>query len=809
MSIDPPHSSKSTWEAGQPSSSLVSWSLSVWQAGRVERYNVRLAPTSPEVPVDDREKIEPYRGVAGGWGALGASAKHLLREKAVRRGSKSLLRVNQPDGFDCPGCAWPEPQKTSRFEFCENGVKAVAAETTSKRVTPEFFAEHTVSELLEKTDHWLEVQGRLTHPMAYDAASDKYLPVSWEQVFQAIGKTLRELDSPDEAAFYTSGRTSNEAAFLYQLLGRAFGTNNFPDCSNMCHESSGSALGASIGIGKGTVQIDDFHRADCIFVIGQNPGTNHPRMLSELQAASKRGARIVAINPLKERGLERFVHPQKPLEMLTNKPTALSTLYVQPLVGGDLALLQGVIKALFELEEQRGGILDQAFIDEHTTGFEVFRDEIHRVEWATIEGAAGIPRETAVELAEIYATSDATIICWAMGLTQQKHSVPTIQALVALLLLRGNIGRPGAGACPVRGHSNVQGDRTVGITEKPSAEFLGRLGEEFEFSPPAGHGLDTVGTIEALHSGKAKVLFAMGGNFASATPDTQFTEEALRRSRLTAHVSTKLNRSHLVHGEEAFILPCLGRSELDEQAGVPQSVTVEDSMGVVHASTGTLEPASEHLLSEPRIVCELAKAVLEEGAAEVDWDAFAGDYSRVRDAIERVLPAFAGYNEKIREPGGFALHNSARHREWKTDSGRAEFRYAPIPDLELPEGQLRLMTLRSHDQYNTTIYGMDDRYRGVQGARRVLFVNEQDLRALGLRDGQLVDLHARWPGDSTPRIARAFRLVTYDIPTGCAASYFPETNVLVAIDRYADGSRTPMSKFVPIELQTSATGETA
>ncbi len=758
--------------------------------------------------MSDEATGKPYKHAAGGWGSIAASVRHILKEKDVPRSVRSLLRVNQHGGFDCPGCAWPEPEGRSSLEFCENGVKAVAFETTGKRVRRDLFARHTVSELLGKTDHWLESQGRLTEPMRYDPATDRYVPVSWDEAFRRIGEVLKGLDDPHQALFYTSGRTSNEAAFLYQLFGRLFGTNNFPDCSNMCHESSGTGLTESIGVGKGTVQLEDFQLADAIFVLGQNPGTNHPRMLSELQAASRRGAKIVAVNPLRERGLERFTHPKEVGALLTGKSTPISALYLQPLVGGDLALLKGMVKCVLEEEERRPGeIVDQSFVQKHTSGFEAFRERVGRTEWETIETQSGLSREKIGKAAEIYIQAKAVIVCWAMGLTQHKHAVPTIQEIVNLLLVRGNLGRPGAGACPVRGHSNVQGDRTVGITSRPKADFLDRLGREFAFEPPREPGLDTVGAIAAMAERRARIFFAVGGNFAVATPDTEHTEAALRKCDLTAHVSTKLNRSHLVCGQEAFILPCLGRTEVDIQESGPQKVTVEDSMGVVHASQGRNRPASDELLSEPAIVARLAAATLDD--PRVPWKELIADYARIREKIAAVIPAFAGYDEKIAARGGFRLRNAAREREWNTASSKAQFTATEVPDLRLPEGQLRLMTVRSHDQFNTTIYGLEDRYRGVSGTRRVIFLSPRDIESRGLRDGDLVDLTSSWPDETKRRATRGFRVVAYDIPDGCAAAYFPETNVLVSADKYADKSRTPVSKFIPVTVERSAEGDAA
>lgn len=640
--------------------------------------------------------------------------------------------------------------------------------------------------------------------MRYDRAGDKYKPVSWDEAFELVGRTLRELDSPDEAIFYTSGRTSNEAAFLYQLFVRLYGTNNMPDCSNMCHESSGSALGESIGIGKGTVQIDDFEKADAIFVVGQNPGTNHPRMLSELEKAAKGGCKIVAVNPLKERGLERFIHPQHKLAMMTQKSTDLSTLYLQPTVGGDMAMFIGMIKLVLDAEDNAPGeVLDHDFIKAHTLGLDELCEYVKTVDWETIERESALSKTEIEEAADVYLKADRVIICWAMGLTQHKHAVATIQQAVNLLLLRGNIGKPGAGACPVRGHSNVQGDRTMGIYEKPAPAFLDSLGKAFNFTPPYEHGYDTVDAIKAMADGRAKVFFALGGNFAHATPDTPYTEAALQKCKLTVQVSTKLNRSHITVGQEALIFPCLGRTELDQQAAGLQRVTVEDSMSQVHASHGRNKPASEHLLSEPAIVAGVAKATFAgtDKADVVDWDNMVADYGNIRDKIEQVLPTpFKDYNERIKQPGGFYLGNSARDRSWTTGTGKANFVTAQLRELALPGDQLRLMTLRSHDQYNTTIYDLDDRYRGIYGTRKVILLNGLDIQSRSLRDGDLVDITSHTIEDGQKREAFGFRVVEYDIPKGCAACYFPETNVLVSVNSYAEKSRTPLSKFIPVTL---------
>ena len=736
--------------------------------------------------------------VAGGIGALVASAKVLLRERAVVPGAAALLRVNQPGGFDCPGCAWPEGERTVRFDFCENGLKAVAAETTSKRVEADFFTAHTVAELSARDGFWLEQQGRLTQPMVYDSGTDRYVPIEWERAFALIGETLRGLGNPDRAAFYTSGRTSNEAAFLYQLFAREFGTNNLPDCSNMCHESSGVALGESIGTGKGTVTLADFDESDCILILGQNPGTNHPRMLATLEQARKRGAHIIAVNPLKEAGLRNFIHPKDALAMLSRSPTAIATLYLTPLVGGDMAVLKGLCKCVLEAEtSQPGEVLDLDFIEGHTEGFAAFAEEIRGESWEVIEREGGVSRLEIEEAAEVYLKSERVIACWAMGLTQHKKAVPTIQHVVNLLMLRGNLGRPGAGACPVRGHSNVQGDRTMGITERPAQEFLERLGRAFGFTPPRKHGADVVHAIQGMAAGEIKVLIARGGNFAEATPDRDFTERALRSCELTVHVSTKLNRSHLVTGKQALILPCLGRSELDLRGGVNQRVTVEDSMSMVHASSGRKQPASPHLLSEPALVAGMARATLPD--SKVRWEELAADYDRIREKIAEVVPGFEDFNRKIETPGGFYLGNSAGRREWKNAGGKARFVTHALESITLRPGELRLMTIRSHDQYNTTLYGLDDRYRGIRGERKVVFLNPADMETRGIKEGDRVDLISV-DGLGKERIAPGFKATVYDIPQGCAAAYFPETNVLVPLDSVAERSNTPTSKFIPVRL---------
>ena len=757
--------------------------------------NEPLHPTVETAKVD----VRPYHHPAAGFGAIASTIKHVVHEMGVIRGTSTLLHINQTSGFDCPGCAWPEPGAghRSHAEFCENGAKAVAAEATTRRVTPAFFRDWPVSRLREQSDHWLEAQGRLTHPMLLREGSDHYEPISWDDAFGIIAEELRALNSPDEAIFYTSGRTSNEAAFLYQLFVRKFGTNNLPDCSNMCHESSGVGLGETIGVGKGTVTLEDFDRADAIFVIGQNPGTNHPRMLSALESAARRGCHIVSVNPLHERALDHFAHPQDVRDLLTGG-TAIAELFLPVRINGDVALLKGIMKEVLDEERRRPGrVLDHAFLADHTSGFEEFAAALSLVSWDEIVEQSGIDRDLIRRAAWIYIEADRVIACWAMGLTQHKNGVANIQEVVNLLLLRGNLGKPGAGACPVRGHSNVQGDRTMGIFERPSAAFLNRLGRAFDFAPPREPGHDVVAAIQAMHAGRAQVFFAMGGNFHSATPDTAYTAEALRRCRLTAHVATKLNRAHLVTGRRALILPCLGRTEVDFQASGPQFVTVEDSMSVVHASRGALAPASKQLLSEPAIVARLARATLGPHSG-VDWEALAADYDRIRDRIAEVIPGFEDFNARVRQAGGFVLPNSAAARVFKTATGRAQFTVLPLPRIALEPGQFLMMTIRSHDQYNTTIYGLDDRYRGIYHERRVVFLNTLDIAELGLVDRQVVDLIGEFRGER--RIASRFIVVPYDIPRRCAATYFPETNVLVPVDHFADGSRTPVSKSVVIRI---------
>ncbi|MEU0672522.1 FdhF/YdeP family oxidoreductase [Streptomyces sp. NPDC006172] len=752
-------------------------------------------------PVQDAPQVAEPKHAAAGLPAVGHSLRIAQQQMGVRRTALTLLRINQKDGFDCPGCAWPEPEHRHTAEFCENGAKAVAEEATLRRVTPEFFAAHPVADLASRSGYWLGQQGRLTHPMYLPEGGDRYEPVSWERAFDIVAEEMSALASPDEAVFYTSGRTSNEAAFLYQLFARELGTNNLPDCSNMCHESSGSALSETLGVGKGSVLLEDLHRADLIIVAGQNPGTNHPRMLSALERAKANGAKIISVNPLPEAGMERFKNPQTPKGLTAG--AALNDLFLQIRIGGDQALFRLLNKLILQ-----AGALDDAFIREHTHGFEEFAEVARAADWDETLTATGLTRAEIESALRMVLASERTIVCWAMGLTQHKHSVPTIREVVNFLLLRGNIGRPGAGVCPVRGHSNVQGDRTMGIFERPAPAFLDALEKEFGFAPPRAHGFDVVRAIRALRDGEAKVFFAMGGNFVAASPDTEVTEAAMRRARLTVHVSTKLNRSHVVTGARALILPTLGRTERDVQGGGEQFVTVEDSMGMVHASRGRLKPASGRLLSEPAIVCRLARRVLGEGS-RVPWEEFEKDYATIRDRIARVVPGFEDFNARVTgsagRPGGFALPHAPRdERRFPTVTGKANFTAAPVEYPKVPEGRLLLQTLRSHDQYNTTIYGLDDRYRGIRGGRRVVLVNAEDARELGVADGSYVDLVSEWR-DGTERRAPGFRVVVYPTSRGCAAAYYPETNVLVPLDATADTSNTPASKSVVVRLEQSTT----
>jgi molybdopterin-dependent oxidoreductase alpha subunit len=719
-----------------------------------------------------------------------------LAQMGVRRSALTLSRVNQPAGFDCPGCAWPEPPPGQRspVEFCENGAKAVAEEATLRRVDAGFFAAHPVSELAGRSGHWLGQQGRLTEPMVRRPGADHYTPISWPDAFRLVATELRDCPDPDAAVFYTSGRTSNEAAFLWQLLARAYGTNNLPDCSNMCHESSGVALSASIGVGKGSVTLADIHQAKLIAVVGQNPGTNHPRMLSALERAKRAGARILAVNPLPEAGLIRFRNPQR-RSGLIGRGTELADRLLQIRVGGDAALFQAIGALLLAR-----GAVDREFLAAHTEGFEAYRAARQEPDWAAVGPATGLSREEIEAAAELFASSPATVVCWAMGLTQGPHAVATIQEIVNVQLLRGMVGRPGAGLCPVRGHSNVQGDRTMGIWHEPPP-WLAGLGAALGIALPQRRGHDTVDAIRAMRDGRVRVFASLGGNFAAATPDTSVTEAALRNCALTVQISTKLNRSHLVTGRTALVLPCLGRTERDSQATGAQFTTVEDSMSVVHASRGRLPPASPQLRSEVAVVCGIGEAL---GLTRIPWAGYAADYRTIRAQISATVPGFAGFEERVDEPGGFVLPHPPRDsRTFPTSSGRARFTVHELAAVPVPPGRLLLQTVRSHDQYNTTIYGLDDRYRGVRGGRRVVFVHPDDLAALAVPDGSTVDLVSEWR-DGTERRAAGFRVVGYPTARGCAAAYFPEANVLVPLDSTAAGSQTPTSKSVVIRLEPVA-----
>ena len=755
---------------------------------------------------DDHDVIAgaPQREAAGLTG-VAVALKHGFEQMGPIRTGRTLAQLNQRHGFDCPGCAWPEePGGRKLAEFCENGAKAVAEEATKSVVTEEFFARHPVAELADRPEYWLSQQGRLTHPMVLNPGASHYRPISWDAAYRLIAEHLNGLDHPDRAVFYTSGRTSNEAAFLYQLLVRSFGTNNLPDCSNMCHESSGAALIESIGIGKGSVSVLDVAHADCILIAGQNPGTNHPRMLSVLEKAKANGAKIIAVNPLPEAGLIRFKDPQK-MHGVTGHGVAIADEFVQIRLGGDMALFAGLGRLLLEAEATApGSVVDQDFIDRHCAGFDEYRAHARAVNLDTVAHATGIGEAQLRRVAAMLIDSQRTVFCWAMGLTQHRHAVATIGEATNLLLMRGMIGKPGAGVCPVRGHSNVQGDRTMGIWEKMPESFHAALDERFAVRTPRKPGYDTVEAIRAMRDGRASVFIGMGGNFVSATPDTRVTEAALRSCALTVQISTKLNRSHMVHGRTALILPTLGRTDRDIQTGGKQLVSVEDSMSMVHLSRGSLHPPSDSLRSEVAIVCQLARALLGPDHP-VPWERFNADYDTIRDAIADVVPGCAGYNTRVRQPDGFALPHPPRDaREFPTHSGKANFSVHSLEWVSVPEGRLVLQTVRSHDQYNTTIYGLDDRYRGVKGGRRVVFVNPADIAGLGLSEGDRVDLISEFvgaDGSIEERRALDFLVVPYSTPVGNAAAYYPETNPLVPLDHTAVKSNTPVSKAVVIRLE--------
>lgn len=760
---------------------------------------------------DEPPHIGKPKSHAGGTPAVASSLRHVMKTAGPIRGTQALLKLNQTDGFDCPSCAWPDPDDERAItEFCENGAKAIASEATTAQIDRQFFRKYSIEELREQSDYWHDQQGRLTEPMILREGSDHYEPISWDDAFALLAKELNDLPCPDDAIFYTSGRASNEAAFLYQLFVRHFGTNNLPDCSNMCHESSGTAMNQSVGVGKGTVTLDDIHEADTIICIGQNPGTNHPRMLSALEKTVEQGGKIIAINPLKEAGLIGFAHPQKVSGMM-GKATPLASQYLQVTVNGDLALLRALGKTLFEREQQNpGSVIDQEFIHQHTQGIDAYRERCASADWEELCALSGIDRNQIEQLADTMLAGERKVItCWAMGITQHRNAVATIREITNIHLMLGAIGRPSAGLCPVRGHSNVQGDRTVGIFEKMPEAFLAKLDEVFDITCPRKHGYDTVDAIHAMHNESGKVFFALGGNFLQASPDTDFTAEALSNCSLTCHVSTKLNRSHLVTGTTALILPCLGRSERDTQAGIDQFVTSENSMGIVQMSRGQLTPASPELLSEPDIVARLAEATIG-NTPKTNWRKLIEDYDRIRMLIETVIPGFAPYNQRVRKPGGFYLPNPAKRRIWKTASKKAEFADNEIDQFEVEEGNLVLQTLRSHDQYNTTIYGLNDRYRGVGLGRRIIFLNPTDMKDRAIKPVSLVDITSYWhetgrgtETNTETRLANAFYAIPYDIPSGTAAAYFPEANVLVPVNSTALESNTPTSKSIEISISPS------
>ena len=770
-------------------------------------------PTGDIDPRDVTQK--PKKDAAAGLPAVAVSLRRAVKEMGVTRSLRTLARLNQADGFDCMGCAWadPSPDARSHAEFCENGAKAVAEEATLRRVDPAFFAEHSLADLATRSDFWLGQQGRLTEPMVRREGGSHYEPISWADAFALVAERLAGLGSPDEAIFYTSGRTSNEAAFVYQLFVRAFGTNNLPDCSNMCHESTSVALAETIGIGKGSVSLDDVHDAELIVICGQNPGTNHPRMLTALEKAKKKGAKILAVNPLPEAGLLAFRNPQT-ARGLSGVGIQLADMYLPIRVNGDLGLFQAIGSLLLEAEEKAallgrpGAVLDRDFIERYTTGFADWAQDRRSVDWPQVLAATGLSQAEIEAAAGLFVASRRTVVCWAMGITQHRNAVATIKEIVNVVLAQGNIGRPGSGLCPVRGHSNVQGDRTMGIWEKLPEHFGDALRDEFGFEPPRERGLDVVDAIRALRDGEASVFVGLGGNFASATPDSEVTHAALRAAQLTVHVSTKLNRSHVVCGRTALILPTLGRTERDLQAGREQSVSVEDSMSSVHLSRGRLEPASRELRSEVSIICALADAVLgtRPAGSRIDWSGLAADYGKIRRHIGHVVPGCDAYEEKVAKPGGFVLPHPPRDsRTFETPSKRAEFTVSPLAVLDVPPGHLLLQSLRSHDQFNTTIYGHDDRYRGIKGGRDVVMVHPDDITDLGLSDGQLVDVVGE-SGDGSVRVVNAFRLVAYPTARGCAAAYYPEVNALVPLDSTARGSNCPTSKSIVVRLEPAVPG---
>ncbi|MDE9485335.1 FdhF/YdeP family oxidoreductase [Xenorhabdus bovienii] len=763
-----------------------------------------------------KSKIEPYHSAAGGWGSLEATTRFVFDSKQALKNMVNLMRMNKAKGFDCPGCAWGDDNK-SLFSFCENGAKAMTWEATRRHVDRAFFATYSVSKLYQQSDYFLEYQGRVVEPMRYNHQTDHYEPISWDDAFTLIAKHIKAMENPNQLELYTSGRASNEASWLYQLFGRVLGTNNFPDCSNMCHEASGYGLLKSLGVGKGTIRLDDFDHADAIFVFGQNPGTNHPRMLHSLRHAAERGARIVTFNTLRERGLERFADPQKPLEVITPMAGAISHRYYQPKLGGDMAVVRGMVKALLEIHNAflaagKSGIFDLEFISTHTEGVDAYLQEVAVTEWAFIENQSGLTQAQLREAATIYQHADRVICTWAMGITQHKHSLDTVREIANLQLLFGQLGKSGAGLCPVRGHSNVQGNRTMGINEQPPKAFLDSMAEHFGFEPPRAHGHHVVKALSAMLRDEVRVLIALGGNLAAAAPDSPRTEEALRHCDLTVHISTKLNRSHLITGKkEALILPALGRTEQDIQLSGAQFITVEDSFSMVHASEGLNKPLFDTQRSETAIIAGIANAVVG-NTATINWLELAGNYNKIRDHIAATIPGFADFNKKCEQPGGFYLGNAAAELRFSTPSKKAQFSDASLPESLFPQlGEtdvpFTLQTLRSHDQYNTTIYGLDDRYRGVYGQREVLFMNPEDIALLGYQAGDRVDIETVW-NDGIERKVCGFKLVPYAIPRGNLAAYYPETNPLVPMDSIGNGTGTPTSKSVPVKLSLTEMGET-
>ena len=756
---------------------------------------------SHRAPADKvKSRQRKIKKKAAGIPAIISTSKHGIKKMGILRTIKTLTLVNQKEGFDCPGCAWPDPDdERTIFEFCENGAKAVADEAMKKRITTKFFKKYSISELSNKSDYWLNNQGRLTNPMYKKEGSDYYEEISWDDAFMLISEELNSLNSPDEAIFYTSGRTSNEAAFLYQLFVRSFGTNNLPDCSNMCHESSGSGLTETIGIGKGTVRLDDFEKSSLVVVMGQNPGTNHPRMLSALEKTKKNGGKIIHINPLPEAGLVRFKHPQDYMK-LSFKSTRLADLHLPVKINGDVALMKGIGKYLLKKNANGIQVFDDKFIKNKTINFELYSNSIKKISWEEIVASSGINRELIEEVGELFSISESIIICWAMGLTQHVNGVDNVKEAVNLLLLGGNIGKEGSGVCPVRGHSNVQGDRTMGIWEKPKKDFLDNIGKKFGFKPPYEHGYDTVDSIKAMNEGVVKIFIGLGGNFISATPDTDYTAESIRKTTLSVQISTKLNRSHLITGKKALILPCLGRTEEDIIHGKKQFVTVENSMGYVHKSEGRLKPASNRLMSEVSIVGNMAKSTLID--SKIDWDFLISDYDNIRDDIEDCIPGFEDYNNRIKQNLGFYLPNPPKDRqEFLTSENKACFSITEIPNNINKDGYLTMMTIRSHDQYNTTVYGLDDRYRGIKGNRYVVLMNENDINKLGFKNSQMVKIIS--DSDGVARVVDGFKIMKYEIPNGCIATYFPEANPLVPIGHVARKSNTPASKSIPVRLEAS------